>query len=168
MFLDEGKRGNGIAFLPDRNGHHPGRAIGPITSLSFVGFLVVGPAPTQRAPRHRLIYPRGRSDGPDALPGPSPGPAKPASERKPSDPERTARRDSKPIHVRSNARPRARSPRVTRVVAAPRTQHVTSPASRLQVASRPSVADRTGGWGCPVGTTARGWMAGPGDATRER
>jgi len=34
MFLDEGKRGNGIAFFPHRNGHHPdpGRAIGPITS----------------------------------------------------------------------------------------------------------------------------------------
>ena len=48
MFLDEGKRGNGIAFFPHRNGHHPdpGRAIGPITSLSSVGFLVVGPAAT--------------------------------------------------------------------------------------------------------------------------
>lgn len=37
---------------------------------------------------------------------------------------------SKPIHVRSNARPRARSPRVTRVVGpAPRARHVTVPAS---------------------------------------
>jgi len=64
---------------------------------------------------------------------------------KPSDPERTAHCGSKPIHIRSNARPRASPPRVTRVVglsAARPARDLTR--VRLQVASRPSVAGSDG------------------------
>ena len=176
MFLDEGKRGNSIAFLPHRNGHHPGRAIGPITSLSFVGFLVVGPASTN-GPHVAILSPlapnrtaRTPSTVPRAL---RPGRRSQASERKAlrSGTDGPLRFKAHPHQVkRSTAcQPAARHAcRWPSLASAPRAQHVTSPASASRLHLGRPLRDRTGGRWCPVGTTARGWRVGPGDATRER